>query len=81
MRLIFKDMFSGLVFGFAVITFNNYNLNFLVNLLSEAYLKQSWQKSFHVHNCVKSMHGTPFPIGFRNTGESRGEYDQRRDRA
>lgn len=79
--LIFKDIFSGLVLGFAVITFNNYNLNFLVNVLSEAYLKQSWQKYFHVYNRVKSMHGTPFPIGFRNTGESRWEYDQRRDRA
>ena len=79
--LIAKDIFRGLVLGFSVITFNNYNLNFLVNLLSEAYLKQSWQKSFHVNNRVKSMHGTPFPIDFRNTGESRWEFDQWRDRA
>ena len=79
--LIVKDIFSGFVLGFELITLNNYNLNFLVNLLSEAYLKQSWQKSFHVYNRVKSMHGTPFPIDFRNTGESRWEYDQWRDRA
>ena len=79
--MIVKDIFSGLVLGFAVITFNNYNLNFLVNLFSEAYLKQSWQKSFHVYSRVKSMHRTPFPIDFRNTGESRWEYHQWRDRA
>lgn len=69
---------SGFVLGFAVITFNNYNLVFLVNLHSEAYLKHSWQKSFHVYNCVKSIHGTHlFPIDFRNTGERFWEYDRR----
>ena len=87
--LILKDIFSGLVLGFAVVTFNNYNLVFLVNLLSEAYLKQSWQVFSCLQSCEKYAWYT-FSLlileiperDFENTtGESFWEYDQWRDRA